>query len=222
MLPRSLRRSTREVERANLELAGMLGRWPTTKELAMRMGLSPRERAWRPRPYFGARDFARKDDDRPRQRRRTPWEASDKDEYPTRLPRRTARPTSSSSTTQSAFSRERDREIVQLRYGRNLPFHEIGRLMNLSESRVCQLHKRIISSLRGPPEAGAWTPRPDAQLQEARIADVDTKQEYNAERLGTARDVSMNDNATQARKSPCGLVSARHYPVSNAYFALLI
>jgi DNA-directed RNA polymerase specialized sigma subunit len=30
-----------------------------------------------------------------------------------------------------------------------MPFHEIGRTMNLSESRVCQLHKRILTSLRG-------------------------------------------------------------------------
>jgi DNA-directed RNA polymerase specialized sigma subunit len=28
-----------------------------------------------------------------------------------------------------------------------MPFHEIGRQMNLSESRVCQLHKRILSGL---------------------------------------------------------------------------
>ena len=41
----------------------------------------------------------------------------------------------------------RDKEIVQLRYGKAMAFHEIGRLMNLSESRVCQLHKRILSSL---------------------------------------------------------------------------
>src|SRR3990172_7836115 len=31
ILPRSLRKSAREVERANLELATMLGRWPTLK-----------------------------------------------------------------------------------------------------------------------------------------------------------------------------------------------
>jgi hypothetical protein len=36
----------------------------------------------------------------------------------------------------------------QLRYGRGMAFHEIGELMGLSESRVCQLHKRILSGLR--------------------------------------------------------------------------
>jgi DNA-directed RNA polymerase specialized sigma subunit len=29
-----------------------------------------------------------------------------------------------------------------------MAFHEIGQLMGLSESRVCQLHKRILSGLR--------------------------------------------------------------------------
>lgn len=148
MLPRSLRRSTREVERANLELAGMLGRWPTTKELAMRMGLAvddvrgvlghtsarviSLEKMMTDRAGDGA----------------APWEASDKDDMadPAAQTDRQADLQILNNAIDSLS--ERDREIVQLRYGRNLPFHEIGRLMNLSESRVCQLHKRIITSLR--------------------------------------------------------------------------
>src|SRR3990172_11330872 len=38
-LPRSLRKSTREVEQASQELAANLGRWPTPKEIAFRMGM---------------------------------------------------------------------------------------------------------------------------------------------------------------------------------------
>ena len=41
----------------------------------------------------------------------------------------------------------RDKEIVQMRYFKAMPFHEIGKTMNLSESRVCQLQKRILNSL---------------------------------------------------------------------------
>jgi RNA polymerase sigma factor for flagellar operon FliA len=41
----------------------------------------------------------------------------------------------------------RDKEIVDMRYFKAMPFHEIGKTMNLSESRVCQLHKRILNSL---------------------------------------------------------------------------
>ena len=43
---------------------------------------------------------------------------------------------------------ERDRAILRYRYGESKPFHEVGRLLGLSESRVCQLHKRILSVLR--------------------------------------------------------------------------
>ena len=39
-LPRSLRRCARGVEQASQELAAQLGRWPTHRELAMRLGLS--------------------------------------------------------------------------------------------------------------------------------------------------------------------------------------
>jgi RNA polymerase sigma factor for flagellar operon FliA len=43
---------------------------------------------------------------------------------------------------------ERDREILRLRYVESHPFHEVGRMLGLSESRVCQLHKRILRQLR--------------------------------------------------------------------------
>ena len=41
-----------------------------------------------------------------------------------------------------------DRAILKLRYAESKPFHVIGQLLGLSESRVCQLHKRILSTLR--------------------------------------------------------------------------
>src|SRR3990170_5903633 len=39
-LPRSLRRSTRQLDQATQELATRLGRWPTKRELAIRVGMS--------------------------------------------------------------------------------------------------------------------------------------------------------------------------------------
>jgi RNA polymerase sigma factor for flagellar operon FliA len=42
----------------------------------------------------------------------------------------------------------RDKAILQFRYGEGRPFHEVGTLLGLSESRVCQLHKRILAQLR--------------------------------------------------------------------------
>jgi RNA polymerase sigma factor for flagellar operon FliA len=148
VLPRSVRRSTREVERANLDLATMLGRWPTMKELAVRMN----------QPVDQIRDVVGHSSSRVVSLERmmsertgegsAPWEASDRDEFTD--PAAAADRRAALQLLDLALNSlsKRDKRIVQLRYGRSLPFHEIGRLMNLSESRVCQLHKRILLSLR--------------------------------------------------------------------------
>ncbi len=39
VLPRSLRKGARELERATMELAVQLSRWPTQRELAVKLGL---------------------------------------------------------------------------------------------------------------------------------------------------------------------------------------
>ena len=147
LLPRSLRKSTREIEKANLELANMLGRWPTTKELAMKLGMpheqvrsiighgSSRLVSLEKMMGDGTSDSS------------THWEAADPDETPdpaVAVDRKAASQLLGQAL--NSLSR-RDKEIVRLRYGKAMPFHEIGRLMNLSESRVCQLHKRILSGL---------------------------------------------------------------------------
>ena len=43
---------------------------------------------------------------------------------------------------------EQDRAVVALYYYEELTFREIGEVLGLSESRVCQIHTRIISTLR--------------------------------------------------------------------------
>ena len=78
----------------------------------------------------------------------TPWEAADPDDYvdPAAATDRKA----ALQTLHSAIGTlsQRDQTIMKLRYGRSMPFHEIDDLLNLSESRVCQLHKRILGSLQ--------------------------------------------------------------------------
>ena len=78
-----------------------------------------------------------------------PWEVSDRDEFAD--PANAADRRAALQMLDKALNSlsKRDKTIVQLRYGRSMPFHEIGQRMNLSESRVCQLHKRILGSLRG-------------------------------------------------------------------------
>ena len=148
ILPRSLRKSAREVERANLELAAMLGRWPTLKELSLKLRM-PIDQVRSIAGHSGSRlvSLEKMMGETSAEGGTTPWEAPDTDELAD--PAAAADKKAAMQLLGAALSSlsSRDQKIVQLRYGRSLPFHEIGRLMNLSESRVCQLHKRILSSL---------------------------------------------------------------------------
>jgi len=148
VLPRSLRRSLREIEKVNSELAAALGRWPTMDELAGKLEM-PVDQL---RQQIGHANSRLVSLERMMMERSeegaSPWEAPDQDEFSD----------PAAATDRKASLRllgdalgtlsKRDRTIVKLRYGRSMPFHEIGRLMNLSESRVCQLHKRILQSLK--------------------------------------------------------------------------
>jgi RNA polymerase sigma factor for flagellar operon FliA len=147
ILPRSLRKTTRELERASLELSQMLGRWPTTKELALKTGMGV-DQVRSLMGHSGTRTVSlEKMMGDGVQEGITPWEAADPDELSD--PAAAADHKASMQLLGSALSSlsSRDKTIVELRYGRSLAFHEIGRIMNLSESRVCQLHKRILNSL---------------------------------------------------------------------------
>ncbi|HLF75890.1 MAG TPA: sigma-70 family RNA polymerase sigma factor, partial [Dehalococcoidia bacterium] len=125
----------------------MLGRWPTTKELALKTGMSI-DQVRGVLGHSGSRMVSlEKMMGEGTQEGSTPWEAADPDEYtdPAAVTDRKAALQLLGSALGSLSSR--DKTIVQLRYGKSMAFHEIGKLMNLSESRVCQLHKRILTSL---------------------------------------------------------------------------
>jgi RNA polymerase sigma factor FliA len=148
VLPRSLRKGARELERATMELAAQLGRWPTQRELAMKLGL-PLADLQRLVGHSASRvvSLERIMEEKAGEGA-SPWEASDPDEF--------SDPAAAADRKASMFLLDaaltslpaRDRAILQLRYGRGMAFHEIGDLMGLSESRVCQLHKRILSNLK--------------------------------------------------------------------------
>ena len=147
-LPRSLRRSTRQVDQAAQELAAQLGRWPTQKELAVRLGTSPR--AVQDIQQHAASHFVSLEQtlesggNGGRQR----WDPADSDERAD--PAAETEHRASLHLLHQAVEQltDRDRTILQLRYAESRPFHEVGRALGLSESRVCQLHKRILRQLR--------------------------------------------------------------------------
>lgn len=147
-LPRSVRKSTREVEQTSQELAAALGRWPTHKEIAFRLGIpieQLRETVKHANSRFISLEYALQD----RGGESSPsLDPVDDDE--TGDPARAADHNASLAILDQALRHlgPRDRAILRLRYAEAKPFHEIGHLMGLSESRVCQLHKRILASLR--------------------------------------------------------------------------
>lgn len=148
-LPRSLRRSTRHVDQAAQELATQLGRWPTQKELALRLGIGVQE-VWEIQRHASSRfvslEHVLQEDARNGDRQR--WDPPDSDERGD--PALAAEHQAALYLLRRAVDRlsERDQAILRLRYGESRPFHEIGQRLGLSESRVCQLHKRILRQLR--------------------------------------------------------------------------
>jgi RNA polymerase sigma factor for flagellar operon FliA len=149
VLPRSLRKSTRELDRANIELATMLGRWPTLKELSLKVAM-PIDQVRSIMGHSGTRVVSLEkmmDPSSDGEESSRPWEVADPDQFPDpalALDRKAAMQLLGSALNSLS---SRDKEIVQMRYFKSMPFHEIGKKMNLSESRVCQLHKRILSGL---------------------------------------------------------------------------
>jgi RNA polymerase sigma factor for flagellar operon FliA len=136
LLPRSLRRSAREIDKVSLEMAAMLGRWPTLKELAMRLSL-PADQVRETLGHTSARilSLERMMGDRPSDS--PPWEASDRTEFSDPAVAADHHAVLKILDDAIASLPIRDRRIIELRYGRNLPFHEIGTIMRLSDSRVC-------------------------------------------------------------------------------------
>ncbi|MBI2723779.1 MAG: sigma-70 family RNA polymerase sigma factor [Chloroflexi bacterium] len=147
-LPRSLRKSTREVDQASQELAANLGRWPTPREIAFRMGLTP-EQLEAIMKHAGSKFISLEHALQDRGGDTSPsLDPPDEDESGD--PAKAADHNASLALLQGALGglTARDRAILRLRYSELKPFHEIGQMMGLSESRVCQLHKRILASLR--------------------------------------------------------------------------
>ncbi|MGH7622780.1 MAG: sigma-70 family RNA polymerase sigma factor [Gemmatimonadaceae bacterium] len=147
-LPRSLRKSTREVEQASQELAASLGRWPTSKEIAFRLGMPPEQLHGILR-HASSKFISLEHVLQDRGGENAPsLDPVDEDESGD--PAKAADHNASLAMLDVVLHdlNARDRAILKLRYAESKPFHVIGALLGLSESRVCQLHKRILSTLR--------------------------------------------------------------------------
>lgn len=149
-VPRSTRRKSSLVARNSHELSNRLNRMPSDSELAKSLGLEPQA-------YQALKDGARVAPlyslDALQEQRELGQGGSIFDSAPRQEP----------SQESSMLLREdlkimgqglrslsaRDRSILTLYYEQNLTLKEIGRSLDLSEARICQIHAGLLDRLRG-------------------------------------------------------------------------
>jgi RNA polymerase sigma factor FliA len=142
-VPRTVRGRVRELERAQERLEGRLQRAATDAELAEELGL----------PVQEVRVLGR-------QVQLISVEALDEnsggvselladDDAPDPMATVQSAETLRQLAAAVAQLEERDRAVVRLYYLENRTLAEIGRLLGVTESRVCQLHTRLVGRLRG-------------------------------------------------------------------------
>ncbi len=142
-VPRSVRGRTREFERAQERLEGKLLRGATDRELAAELGVAVRDLAGLTRQVqlvsvealyenSGGVSELLTDDDAP-------------DPMTVVQARETLRQLSMAVGQLG----ERDQTVIRLYYLENRTLAEIGLMLGVTESRVCQLHSRLVGRLRG-------------------------------------------------------------------------
>jgi len=146
-LPRGLRRNLREIEKAMARLEQKFGRPPNEREMSKEMGVSLREyqqllQEARGYQLFHIEDFTSGDDDGFLDRncpdeRGDPLACLQDDRLRERLVRGIDE------------LPERERLLMGLYYEKELNFREIAAVLEVSESRVCQLHSQAVARLRG-------------------------------------------------------------------------
>ena len=148
--PRSLRRWERDINRGREQFRSLHGRRPTRDELADMLAVTP-EALRRRLDDIAVSDVTSlntlviSDDDTKVERMDT-LAATD-----IRLdPEHAATAQAAKDKFRRAFDTlpQREREIAVLLYVKNLTLREIGEILGVSESRVCQIHSRLKSSLR--------------------------------------------------------------------------
>jgi RNA polymerase sigma factor for flagellar operon FliA len=148
--PRSLRRWDRELSKASDQFIGLYGRKPTREELASAMGVTTDELLQRrdelARAQIGSLNAVVHSDDDAAIERIDTLAADDRDSDP----ESSAMALAAKERFRKAFDclAPRERKIAVLLYVYNLTLREIGEILGVTESRVCQLHAQILKTLR--------------------------------------------------------------------------
>ena len=148
--PRSVRRWERDMEKALEEFTVLHGRRPRNEELADAMGITVEDLRKR-RDEIATSDLTSLntlvmgDDDHSIERMDTI--ASGDQELD---PEHAACKTDAKEKFRAAFAMlsQREREVAVMLYVKNLTLAEIGEVLGVSESRICQIHGQMKKTLR--------------------------------------------------------------------------
>jgi RNA polymerase sigma factor FliA len=145
-VPRRVRSNARELERASSSLEGELGRSPSRAELAAELGVGP-ERLERVISQIASTWVSSLDE---------PLGASFDEDGAATLGARIPAPgnpfddveTTDTLTGAIEVLSDRERLVITLYYYELLSLAEIGAVLGVTESRVCQIHTKSIGKLR--------------------------------------------------------------------------
>jgi RNA polymerase sigma factor for flagellar operon FliA len=149
-LPRSFRQKTRQLDQAVAKLTGEHGRSPDDREIAGELGLDD-DGYQRFMDQVGAAslvslDVKIKTDDEGETG--SLHEVIPDTETPSPLDNLEEADARAMVVKLVANLSEQERAVVALYYYEELTFKEIGQVIGVSESRVCQIHTRILATLR--------------------------------------------------------------------------
>jgi RNA polymerase sigma factor for flagellar operon FliA len=150
-VPRSIRFKAREIEKANADLEAMLKRQPSEKELAERLGISLRELHDVVSQISFVSVLALDE---------MVSVGADRGEQVSLIDTLADRGIDPTQGVESQETRgllaaainelsEREKIVVTLYYFEGLTLAEIGEILGVTESRVCQIHTKAVGGLRG-------------------------------------------------------------------------
>ena len=147
-VPRSARDKLRQLERTWVHLESSLGRPPTDEEAAEALGISVREYRQLLIDYARTSTISLEacliNGDEEENNNLLETLANADDPYEELLEREQTQ----ALTHAIENLADRERQVIQLYYYEGLTFKEIGQVMNISESRVYQIHTRALTRLR--------------------------------------------------------------------------
>jgi len=144
-LPRSVRQKSKELEKAYFEIENRLGRPATDEEMAESFGM-PVEEFQKKIQNITTYSIVSLDDLLEQKREVT----SSEEDKQIETPESVIENTETKEILVDAVSTlpEKEKKVVSLYYYEELTYKEIGKLLNISESRVSQLHTKAIIRLK--------------------------------------------------------------------------